>query len=67
MPAGLWAKQVGLMAGVDLPVTPMEHHYFVTEDIPEVAALDKELGLAVDLDGFSYLQAGAQRRPARRL
>ncbi|PBC11535.1 FAD-dependent oxidoreductase [Mesorhizobium sp. WSM3859] len=53
---GLWAKQVGLMAGVNLPVTPMEHHYFVTEDIPEVAALDKELGLAVDLDGFSYLR-----------
>ncbi|MDX8491468.1 FAD-dependent oxidoreductase [Mesorhizobium sp. VK22B] len=53
---GLWAKQVGLMVGVDLPVTPMEHHYFVTEDIPEVAALDKELGLAVDLDGFSYLR-----------
>ena len=54
--AGLWAKQVGRMAGVELPVTPMEHHYFVTEDIPEVAALDKELGLAVDLDGFSYLR-----------
>jgi len=53
---GLWAKQVGRMAGVELPVTPMEHHYFVTEDIPEVAALDKELGLAVDLDGFSYLR-----------
>lgn len=53
---GLWAKQVGRMAGVELPVTPMEHHYFITEDIPEVAALDKELGLAVDLDGFSYLR-----------
>ncbi|CCV12582.1 FAD-dependent oxidoreductase [Mesorhizobium sp. STM 4661] len=53
---GLWAKQLGRMVGVDLPVTPMEHHYFVTEDIPEVAALDKELGLAVDLDGFAYLR-----------
>ncbi|OBQ63969.1 FAD-dependent oxidoreductase [Mesorhizobium loti] len=53
---GLWAKQLGRMAGVDLPVTPMEHHYFVTEDIPEIAALDRELGLAVDLDGFSYLR-----------
>ena len=53
---GLWAKQVGRMAGVDLPVTPMEHHYLVTEDIPEVAALDKELGLAVDLEGFTYLR-----------
>ncbi|RAZ92972.1 glycine cleavage system protein T [Mesorhizobium hawassense] len=53
---GLWAKQVGLMAGVDLPVTPMEHHYFITEDIPEIAALDKEIGVVVDLDGFSYLR-----------
>ncbi|WP_137931898.1 GcvT family protein [Mesorhizobium comanense] len=53
---GLWAKQLGRMAGVDLPVTPMEHHYFVTEDIPEIAALDREIGIAVDLDGFSYLR-----------
>src|SRR5712692_335308 len=54
--AGLWAKQVGLMAWVDLPVTPMEHHYLVTEDIPEVAALDRELALTVDLEGFTYLR-----------
>lgn len=53
---GLWAKQLGLMAGVDLPVTPMEHHYLITEDIPEIAALDREIGIAVDLDGFSYLR-----------
>ena len=54
--AGLWAKKVGLMAGVDLPVTPMEHHYLVTESIPAVAALDKELPLTVDLEGFTYLR-----------
>jgi dimethylglycine dehydrogenase len=54
--AGLWAKRVGLMAGVDLPVTPMEHHYLVTETIPEVAALDFELPLTVDLEGFTYLR-----------
>lgn len=54
--AGLWAKKVGLMAGVDLPVTPMEHHYLVTEAIPDVAALDKELPLTVDLEGFTYLR-----------
>jgi dimethylglycine dehydrogenase len=53
---GLWARQVGVMAGVDLPVTPMEHHYLVTEDVPEVAALDREIGIAVDLDGFTYLR-----------
>jgi len=54
--AGLWAKQVGLMAGVDLPVTPMEHHYLVTEDIPEIAALRRELPVSVDLEGFTYLR-----------
>jgi dimethylglycine dehydrogenase len=53
---GLWAKQVGLMAGVDLPVTPMEHHYLVTEEVPEVKALSKELPLTVDLEGFTYLR-----------
>lgn len=53
---GLWAKHLGLMAGIDLPVTPMEHHYLVSENIPEIAALDREIGVAVDLDGFSYLR-----------
>ena len=28
--AGLWARRVGRMAGVDLPVLPMQHHYLVT-------------------------------------
>lgn len=51
---GLWAKQVGLMAGVDLPVTPMEHHYLITEEIPELAALDREIAMIVDLEGFTY-------------
>lgn len=53
---GLWAKQIGLMAGIDLPVTPMEHHYLVTETIPEVAAMNHELPLMVDLEGFTYLR-----------
>ncbi len=52
--AGLWAKQVGRMAGVDLPVTPMEHHYLVTEALPEVAALTRELPMMMDLEGYTY-------------
>jgi len=52
--AGLWAKQCGHMAGVDLPVTPMEHHYLITEDIPEVAALKEQMPMVIDLDGFTY-------------
>ncbi len=51
---GLWAKQLGRMAGLDLPVTPMEHHYLVTEEIPEIASLKREMAVLVDLDGFTY-------------
>jgi dimethylglycine dehydrogenase len=54
--AGLWARKVGNMAGMDLPVTPMQHHYLVTEDIPELAALDREIISVTDLEGFTYLQ-----------
>ncbi len=53
---GLWAKQVGRMVGLDLPLSPLEHHYLLTETIPEVAALDVELPMMVDLEGYTYLR-----------
>jgi dimethylglycine dehydrogenase len=53
---GLWAKQVGRMAGVELPVAPLAHHYLLTETIPEVETMDGELPLAVDLEGFTYMR-----------
>lgn len=54
--AGLWAREVGKMAGVHVPIVPMEHHYLITEDIPEVAAFDGELPLVLDMDGEMYLR-----------
>ena len=54
--AGLWAKQVGRMAGVELPVSPLKHHYLITDSIPEVAALDFEVPMTVDLEGFTYMR-----------
>ncbi len=54
--AGLWAKQVGRMAGIELPVSPLNHHYLITESIPEIEALDKEVPLVVDLEGFTYMR-----------
>ena len=51
---GLWAKQVGRMAGIDLPVSPLEHHYLVTDDVPEIANAGFEMPMMVDLDGFTY-------------
>jgi dimethylglycine dehydrogenase len=53
---GLWAKQVGRMAEVELPLAPLAHHYLVTESIPEVAALDFEVPMTVDLEGFTYMR-----------
>ena len=40
---GLWAREVGAMAGVYLPLHPMEHQYLVTDDIAEVYERDSEL------------------------
>jgi dimethylglycine dehydrogenase len=54
--AGLWAKQVGRMAGIELPVSPLSHHYLLTETIPEIAALDDEIPMVVDLEGFTYMR-----------
>ena len=34
--AGLWAREVGHMVGIELPVLAMQHHYLLTEDIPEL-------------------------------
>ena len=58
--AGLWAKQVGRMAGIELPVSPLSHHYLLTETIPEIAELDHELPLVVDLEGFTYMRQDQQ-------
>ena len=54
--AGLWAREVGAMAGVKLPLHPMEHHYLITESIPELEALDTEIAMIVDLDGEMYFR-----------
>ena len=54
--AGLWARKVGQMAGLNLPVVPMSHHYLVTEDIPELAGRDSEIACVTDLEGFTYMQ-----------
>ncbi len=54
--AGLWAKQVGRMVGLDLPLSPLEHHYLITETIPEIAALKTEMPMVVDLEGYTYMR-----------
>jgi len=53
---GLWAKQIGRMAGIELPVAPLKHHYLVSDTIPELETLDFEVPMTVDLEGFTYLR-----------
>jgi dimethylglycine dehydrogenase len=54
--AGLWAKQVGRMAGVELPVSPLVHHYLISDTIPQLEEIDFEVPMTVDLEGFTYLR-----------
>lgn len=54
--AGLWARRVGRMVGVDHPLVPMVHHYLVTDEVPEVVALGGRMPAVTDLEGFTYMQ-----------
>ncbi len=58
--AGLWAREVGRMVGLELPVLAMEHMYLITEDMPEVIEFNKttgkELMHCVDFDGEIYIR-----------
>jgi 4-methylaminobutanoate oxidase (formaldehyde-forming) len=35
--AGMWARQVGAMAGVNVPLQPVKHQYIITDRIPGLA------------------------------
>jgi len=45
---GTYARQMGEWSGLQLPMTSMTHHYFVTEPVPEFANLDRELPVIRD-------------------
>jgi len=55
---GLWAREVGRMVGLELPVLAMEHHYLLTEDMPEIAEFNssagRELVHTIDFKGEIY-------------
>ncbi len=45
---GTYARQMGEWSGLQLPMTSMTHHYFVTDTVPEFEALDRELPVVRD-------------------
>jgi dimethylglycine dehydrogenase len=52
---GLWAREVGRMVGLELPVLAMEHQYLITEDLPEFAG-QKEQIHCIDFEGEIYMR-----------
>jgi dimethylglycine dehydrogenase len=52
---GLWARELGRMVGLELPVLAMEHQYLITEDLPEFRG-QPELLHAIDFEGEIYLR-----------
>jgi dimethylglycine dehydrogenase len=58
--AGQWARQLGRLAGVELPIVPFEHHYVVTDAIEELRGRERELPVLRDPDESYYVrQEGA--------
>jgi dimethylglycine dehydrogenase len=55
---GLWAREVGRMVGLELPLLAMEHMYLLTEDMPEVIehneATGREICHVIDFKGEIY-------------
>ncbi|MDZ7711525.1 MAG: FAD-dependent oxidoreductase [Roseovarius sp.] len=54
--AGLWGREVAKLAGIELPLQPTEHQYFVTEAIAGIAGMDRRLPSVADRDGEYYLR-----------
>jgi dimethylglycine dehydrogenase len=54
--AGLWAREVGRMVGIELPVLAMQHHYLITEDLPELKRRAHELVNTTDYAGEIYVR-----------
>jgi len=51
--AGMWARNVGLMAGVTVPLHASEHFYIVTEPM---AGVTPDLPVLRDPDGYIYVR-----------
>jgi dimethylglycine dehydrogenase len=51
---GLWAREVGRMVGIELPVLAMEHQYLITEDLPELKGQKQEQLHCIDFEGEIY-------------
>jgi 4-methylaminobutanoate oxidase (formaldehyde-forming) len=49
--AGMWGREIGKLAGVNIPLQPVEHYYLITE---EIEGIHPKLPVLVDLDKYAY-------------
>jgi dimethylglycine dehydrogenase len=54
--AGQWARAIGRLVGIDLPIVPLEHHFLVTDAIDAVREMDLELPVLRDADASFYVR-----------
>ncbi|MFT4774176.1 MAG: dimethylglycine dehydrogenase [Candidatus Azotimanducaceae bacterium] len=53
---GLWAREVGRMTGLELPILAMEHMYLITEEVPQL----KEWRQSSKMPGFHVVDLGGE-------
>lgn len=57
---GQWAREIGRLVGVELPLVPMEHQYVITEAIPEMASFlamtGREIPVTRDPERVFYMR-----------
>lgn len=53
---GCYGPEVGAMAGLKVPIVNMVHQYLVTDNVAEVASLEKELPVVRDPYSSSYIR-----------
>ncbi|MFQ6023232.1 MAG: FAD-dependent oxidoreductase [Acidiferrobacterales bacterium] len=62
--SGAWARQIGAMVGLDMPVIAVEHQYIVTDEIPELVERQKaglpEMAVLRESDASYYLREERQ-------
>ena len=49
--AGMWARQLGALSGVCIPLQAAEHYYLITDAVP---GMDKDLAVIEDPERYGY-------------
>lgn len=56
---GIWGREIGGLAGVELPIVPMEHQYLITDAIPALLTEHVEMPVVRDTEASFYVREEA--------